>query len=119
MLLAALPFSIWFLLGRNPRDWETVSAHIATPVFWDLGQPRGEGIIGWVNGILGEEYTVWSVFIASTFVTLATHGIDQDTVQRMLTAKKSQQASAQRAELGTSSLPLFPSVKSLLSLCTL
>jgi len=32
-------------------------------------------------------YTIWAGIIGSTFLTLATHGTDQDLVQRMLTAK--------------------------------
>jgi Na+/proline symporter len=36
--------------------------------------------------VLETEYTVFSAFLASVFVTMATHGTDQDMVQRMLTA---------------------------------
>ena len=32
-------------------------------------------------------YTIWAGIIGSTFLTLATHGTDQDLVQRMLTAR--------------------------------
>ena len=32
-------------------------------------------------------YTIWAGIIGSTFLTLATHGTDQDFVQRMLTAR--------------------------------
>jgi Na+/proline symporter len=37
--------------------------------------------------VLTSEYTIWAAVIGSTFVTMSTHGIDQDTVQRMLTAR--------------------------------
>jgi Na+/proline symporter len=40
-----------------------------------------------VRGILGSEYTIWAALLGSTFTTMATHGTDQDMVQRMLTAK--------------------------------
>ncbi len=39
------------------------------------------------RNVLETEYTVWAAFFASTFTTMATHGTDQDMVQRMLTAK--------------------------------
>ena len=37
-------------------------------------------------------YTIWTGIIGSTFFTLATHGTDQDLVQRMLTAKDAKQS---------------------------
>ena len=40
-----------------------------------------------IRNVLETEYTVWAAFVASTFTTMATHGTDQDMVQRMLTAK--------------------------------
>jgi SSS family solute:Na+ symporter len=45
---------------------------------------------GWwanVRNVLGSEYTIWAALLGSTFTTMATHGTDQDMVQRMLTAK--------------------------------
>ena len=63
------------------------------PAFWDLGLVRNEagGVAGtfWdqVRNVLSNEYTVWAAFLGSVFTTLATHGTDQDMVQRMLTAK--------------------------------
>jgi Na+/proline symporter len=60
--------------------------------FWDSGietdpaQRAKLGFWGNVKKVLETEYTVFSAFIASVFVTMATHGTDQDMVQRMLTA---------------------------------
>lgn len=60
--------------------------------FWDTGIERnpkkiaGFGFWTHVKSVLGTEYTVFSAFLASVFVTMATHGTDQDMVQRMLTA---------------------------------
>ena len=34
-----------------------------------------------------DAYTIWAGIIGSTFLTMATHGTDQDLVQRMLTAR--------------------------------
>ncbi len=60
--------------------------------FWDWGiepDPVKRAQLGfWSNAkrVLETEYTVFSAFLASVFVTMATHGTDQDMVQRMLTA---------------------------------
>ena len=60
--------------------------------FWDSGLEKDPvkraelGFWGNVKKVLETEYTVFSAFLASVFVTMATHGTDQDMVQRMLTA---------------------------------
>ena len=60
--------------------------------FWALGTEKDPAKIArfgfWahVKSVLETEYTVFSAFLASVFVTMATHGTDQDMVQRMLTA---------------------------------
>ena len=54
--------------------------------FWDIGLVPGAGFWGNVKAVLETEYTIFTAFLASVFVTMATHGTDQDMVQRMLTA---------------------------------
>jgi Na+/proline symporter len=49
---------------------------------------------------------MWAAFIASTFVTMATHGIDQDTVQRMLTAKNKNQSAFATIMSGLVDVPI-------------
>src|ERR1700745_1393642 len=43
---------------------------------------------GWdkIKGMFEVEYTIFAGLIGSTFITMATHGTDQDMVQRILTA---------------------------------
>lgn len=43
---------------------------------------------GWdkIKGMFELEYTIFAGLIGSTFITMSTHGTDQDMVQRMLTA---------------------------------
>jgi SSS family transporter len=48
---------------------------------------NGHPILAQIAGILGNEYTIWAALLGSVFTTMATHGTDQDMVQRMLTAK--------------------------------
>ena len=52
------------------------------------------------------DYTIWAAIIGSTFVTMATHGIDQDTVQRMLTAKNRRQSAFATIMSGIVDLPI-------------
>ena len=49
----------------------------------------GEGFITDLRNILSSEYTLWTAFLGATFLAMATHGTDQDMVQRMLAAKDS------------------------------
>ena len=64
---------------NQPDDWQFFSSGV------EASRTFGEN----VRSILESEYTIWAALIGSTFTTLATHGTDQDMVQRMLTAKDS------------------------------
>jgi SSS family transporter len=50
---------------------------------WDAAKPFGEAL----RGMLENPYTIFAALLGSTFLTMATHGTDQDMVQRMLTAE--------------------------------
>jgi Na+/proline symporter len=71
VLIAALAFTVPFLLGRIDGGWDTVAQHIEKPVFFDM-VPRqaGEGFGGWLTRIFSMEYTIYAAFLASTFVTM-------------------------------------------------
>lgn len=49
---------------------------------WDSSLPFSTAF----SKMIAEPYTLWAAFIGSTFLTMATHGTDQDMVQRLLTA---------------------------------
>ena len=90
IMFGGLGFAIWSLLHQIPGGWGGVHRLLTAPkdfTFWDTGIVHGESAWKNVKGILESEYTLWTAFLASTFVTMATHGTDQDMVQRMLTAK--------------------------------
>ena len=108
VLVASLGFAVWYLLGRMPDGWATVTAQIKQPLFFETLLPikSGEGVGGWILRVLQEEYSVYTAFIGSTFVTLATHGIDQDTVQRMLTARNKRQSMFATIMSGVVDLPV-------------
>jgi solute:Na+ symporter, SSS family len=104
VLITAVGFAIAFLIGKLSGGWPAIGGHIQPPVFFDWGTNGGN----WPDFtyILTNEYTIWAAFIASTFVTMATHGIDQDTVQRMLTAKNMRQSAFATILSGLADVPI-------------
>lgn len=109
VLIGALGFTIWFLLREIPGGWETVSQQIKSPVFFDFAPSKEPGFWPGLRNVLTQDYTIWAAFIGSTFVTMATHGIDQDTVQRMLTAKNRRQSAFATILSGVVDLPIVSS----------
>jgi solute:Na+ symporter, SSS family len=103
VLVMAVGFAIVFLIGQIDGGWSAIGAHIVQPTFFDWGTPNGTFDLTY---ILTNEYTMWAAFIASTFVTMATHGIDQDTVQRMLTAKNRRQSAFATIMSGLADVPI-------------
>ncbi len=107
VLVAALGFSVFFLLGKLPNGWATATEHMKEPYFWNFAKPAADpGAWAWIKNVLTSEYTIWAAVIGSTFVTMATHGIDQDTVQRMLTAKNRRESARATILSGFVDLPV-------------
>ena len=88
LMIGSVLFAIVFLLGRVGGlpavgealgGWQNLTF---VQTGWDSSKPFGAAL----SGMLQEPYTIFAAFIASTFFTMATHGTDQDMVQRMLTA---------------------------------
>lgn len=109
VLVCALGFSLLFLLSHIPGGWEGAKTMLTGEkdlLVWDWGTKDGAGF--WVNvkSVLEQEYTVWAAFIGSTFVTLATHGTDQDMVQRMLTARNKNQSALATILSGVADIPI-------------
>ncbi len=73
-----------------PNGWAGVKGSFSSSHPLDLFFATGldPARHGWdrVKGMFEQEYTVFAI-VASIFVTMATHGTDQDMVQRMLTAQ--------------------------------
>ena len=109
VLICALGFSLNYLLGHIPGGWAGATKLLTGDkdlLFWDWGFKPGAGAWGNIKGILEQEYTVWAAFLGSTFVTLATHGTDQDMVQRMLTAKNKKQSAMATILSGLADVPI-------------
>ncbi len=109
VLFAALGFSFYYLLGHIPGGWSGAHQALQGPDDWklfDSGITPGAGFWENVKSILEQEYTLWAAFLGSTFVTLATHGTDQDMVQRMLTAKNKKQSAVATILSGLADVPI-------------
>jgi SSS family transporter len=109
VLAGALCFSIGFLLSRLPHGWTTATDHMQAPLFFNFAKPATPGAAAWLRNILTSDYTIWAALIGSTFVTMASHGIDQDTVQRMLTAKNRGESGKAAILSGIVDLPIVSS----------
>lgn len=110
VLFGALGFSVWYLLGHIPGGWEGAKSHLTGARDLTLWQWQGNAPAdtawGHVKSVLETEYTVWAALFGSLFVTLATHGTDQDMVQRMLTAKNKRQSAVATILSGLADIPV-------------
>ncbi len=105
VLICALAFSLHHLIG-GVGGWDAASPHLFGAKIFDTGTQVGLGFWGNVKHVLEQEYTLWAAFLGSTFVTLATHGTDQDMVQRMLTAKNKNQSAFATIVSGLVDIPI-------------
>ncbi len=82
-------FSLYAIVQLTPGGWEGIRAgteNFAHFKIFDTGLRGNESFGEAVLSILGQEYTIWAALLGYVFLTMATHGTDQDMVQRMLTA---------------------------------
>jgi SSS family solute:Na+ symporter len=87
-LMFGAAFYVFFWLLTKTGGWEGFFSSIQTPAAIDTGIRAEDQSIGAnIRFILTQEYTIWAALLGSIFTTLATHGTDQDMVQRMLTSK--------------------------------
>ena len=109
VLICALSFSLMYLLGHIDGGWAGAMKLLTGEkdmAFVDWGLTPNADVWTNIKNILETEYTVWAAFLGSTFVTLATHGTDQDMVQRMLTAKDKRQSAKATILSGLADVPI-------------
>lgn len=90
VMMSSAIIAIALLFAGIPGGWDEIGRRLASPGdlrFIDSGIEPARSWWDNVKGILESEYTIWAGILGSTFTTMATHGTDQDMVQRMLTAK--------------------------------
>jgi solute:Na+ symporter, SSS family len=110
VLFGALGFSVWYLMGHIPGGWEGAKNFLTGPNDLKLWEWKGDAPSDttWstIKSVLESEYTVWAALFGSLFVTLATHGTDQDMVQRMLTARNKRQSAVATILSGLADIPV-------------
>src|SRR5438034_1155538 len=89
IMIGSALIALGLLYSAIPGGWnEIVQRHggFATSDFFTTGLDPAKH--GWdkIKGMFEIEYTIFAGLIGSTFITMSTHGTDQDMVQRMLTA---------------------------------
>src|SRR6266478_4194739 len=88
MITSAL-VALGLLYSAIPGGWnEIVARHGGFGISDFLTTGLDPAKTGWekIKGMFETEYTIFAGLIGATFITMATHGTDQDMVQRMLTA---------------------------------
>ncbi len=112
LMFGAAIYVFFWLLGKT-GGWSPFLSEIKTPIFIDTGIKPEQSFGASIKNILEQEYTIWAALLGSIFTTLATHGTDQDMVQRMLTSKDAKRG--QRAVI-LSGLVDFPVVVGFLAI---
>lgn len=74
---------------------------------FSLGFDSGDTFLQAITKILANPYTLWSGLIAVTATTLATHGTDQDMVQRALTSKNADEGRKSLVGSGIGDIPVM------------
>src|SRR6187399_478897 len=89
IMMGSALIAVGLLYSQIPGGWdEIVQRHGGFGIsdFFTTGLDPAKH--GWdkIKGMFEIEYTIFAGLIGSTFITMSTHGTDQDMVQRMLTA---------------------------------
>ncbi|MFZ4484644.1 MAG: sodium:solute symporter family transporter [Chthoniobacterales bacterium] len=109
LMIGAIFFALGAIYLSIPGGMATVSASIAAnpgagmfQTGWDSSKPFLEAF----KGMLETPYTIFAAIIGSTFFTMATHGTDQDMVQRLLTAENPAKARRSLIVSGFADIPI-------------
>jgi SSS family solute:Na+ symporter len=110
LMVSSVGIAIWLIVSRFPGGFSTVSQELGgIPPFFQIGFDPGGGFWNAIKRVLEEPYTIASALVASTFLTMSTHGTDQDMVQRMLTATSFRKSQLSLILSGLADLPIATS----------
>jgi SSS family solute:Na+ symporter len=103
--LVSLITVLWLI----PGGWEGIKLgtdNFANFKVFDSGLPDNPDLCSALLSIFQQEYTIWAALIGATFLTMATHGTDQDMVQRMLTATNYKRSQLSLILSGIADIPI-------------
>lgn len=107
LMMGSIGFTIWLLINQIPGGLTTIHDQLGSwPTVFQTGLDVRQGWWLGIRQMLEQPYTLFAAFIGSTFQTMATHGTDQDNVQRMLTAKDSRRSQLSLILSGFADLPI-------------
>lgn len=90
IMMGSALLAVFILYRSIPGGWSTIRTHLNADrpldLFFSTGLDPAQPLWPRIKGMFGDEYTIFAGLLGSTFVTMSTHGTDQDMVQRMLTA---------------------------------
>ncbi len=90
IMIGSALIALGLLYSAIPGGWqEIVERHGPFKVSDLIATGLDPARHGWdqIKGMFESEYTIFAGLIGAAFITMGTHGTDQDMVQRMLTAK--------------------------------
>ncbi len=109
VMLGSIVFSIGYLLHEIPGGWSGAMAKLSGPndlIFFNFEKIPSGSLWEGIKHLFEAEYTIWCALFGATFLTMATHGTDQDMVQRMLTAQNHQRSRLALVLSGLADLPI-------------
>jgi solute:Na+ symporter, SSS family len=108
VMLGGALSAIAVLIFHMPGGMSTVTEFVnktSMPMI-TLGTKTGAPLWENIRSVLSSDYTIWAALLGSVFTTLATHGTDQDMVQRMLTASDYKKSRLSLITSGLADLPI-------------
>ena len=108
LMCGAVVFAIFTILNHIPGGLGKVNEMLdghQVAMFqtgWEATKPFGEAL----RQMLENPYTILAAILGSTFLTMATHGTDQDMVQRMLTAENIKKSRLSLIVSGFADIPI-------------
>jgi SSS family transporter len=112
LMFGSILAAICMLFSRIDGGWPGVVKTLGQPhdlAVFDFGISALRSWDENLRYVLGNSYTLWAAFFGATFVTMATHGTDQDMVQRMLTAKNHHRSRLAVIASGLADIPVVVS----------
>ncbi len=110
IMMGSALLALGLLYSAIPGGWHKIAElhggfHMSDIITTGL-DPAKSGWDKW-KGMFEIEYTIFAGLIGSTFITMATHGTDQDMVQRMLTAVDIRRSRRSLILSGLADIPIF------------
>jgi len=109
-MVSSVALAIWLIVSHIPGRFTTVSPRAWRYTSFLSGRFRSRRwLLECGQKFTARPYTIASALIASTFITMSTHGTDQDMVQRMLTATDFRKSRLSLITSGLADLPIATS----------